>query len=61
MFKEVAKADLSAEKPAAEIVADLADARTLRLEVRGKSYADVQARVILQQPVLLRTPEPAKK
>lgn len=60
-FKEVAKADLSTEKPAADIVADITDARTLRVEVRAKAFSDVQARVILQQPVLMRTPEPAKK
>jgi len=60
-FKEVAKADLTADKPAAEIVADVTDAQSLRIEVKGKAYSDVQARVILQQPVLMRKPEPAKK
>lgn len=60
-FKEVGKADLSADKPSVDIVADISDARTLRIQVQGKSYSDVQARIILQQPVLLRTPEPAKK
>lgn len=60
-FREVAKADLSDEKPGAEVVADVNDARVLRIEVRGKAYSDVQARVILQQPVVLRKIEAAKK
>lgn len=55
-FREVAKADLTAEKPNADVVADVTGARTLRVEVRGKAYADVQARVTLRRPVILRKP-----
>jgi len=60
-FKEVAKVDLSAEKPAADIVADVTDGQTLRIEVKGKAYSDVQARVALHQPVVMRTIDPARK
>lgn len=55
-FSEVARADLSAERPAAEIVADVTGAQTLRIEVRGKAYSDVQARVTLRQPMMMRRP-----
>jgi hypothetical protein len=60
-FKEVAKVDLSAEKPTSEIVADVTGAQTLRIEVSGKAYSDVQARVALHLPVLMRSVESAKK
>ncbi|MBL8876888.1 MAG: hypothetical protein JNM86_13915 [Phycisphaerae bacterium] len=60
-FKEVAKADLSAEKPGSEIVADITDAQTLRIEVRGKTYSDVQAQIVLHQPLVLRKAETTKR
>lgn len=57
VFKEVAKADLTAEKPSSEIVADIPNTKTLRIEVKGKAYSDVQAQVVLRQPIVLRKAE----
>ncbi|MGH7242786.1 MAG: hypothetical protein ACREJD_05155 [Phycisphaerales bacterium] len=59
-FREVAKADLTSEKPSADLVADVSDATSLRIEIKGKAYSDVQARVTLHQPVLTRKAEAPK-
>lgn len=53
-FREVAKSDLSADKPSVEIVTDVTGDRVLRIEVRSRAYSDVQSRVTLSEPVILR-------
>lgn len=60
-FREVAKADLSAEKPSADVVADVSGGRALRIEVRSKAYSDVQSRVTLTEPVVLRKLDAPKR
>ncbi|MBS0189173.1 MAG: hypothetical protein JSS51_13985 [Planctomycetes bacterium] len=53
-FREVGKADLSSDKPSQDLVVDVSGVQTLRIEVRGKAYGDVQAKVGLLQPMLTR-------
>ncbi|MBX3390340.1 MAG: hypothetical protein KF691_12900 [Phycisphaeraceae bacterium] len=60
-FREVAKAELSADKPAADIVANVTDGSVLRLEVRSRAYSDVQSRVTLGEPLVLRKPNSTRR
>ncbi len=55
-FRDLGTRALATDKPSSDLTADITGEETLRIEVRGKSYADVQARVTLVQPVILLAP-----
>lgn len=59
-FREALKKDLTSDAPTADAAFDLSGEGRLRLEVRGKTFSDVQARLRLLEPAILITPEPAK-
>lgn len=59
-FREILKKDLTSDAPTADAAFDLSGEGTLRIEVRGKTFSDVQARLRLLEPAILIAPEPAK-